>query len=84
MTIKDRSGNLVPDLKRDEFRVFEDNVEQQITFFTVEAFPLSLVVLIDNDLKSKDANQVEPSLRSIVGGLAPYDLGLSPISFSTK
>lgn len=73
VTIKDRSGNLVPDLKRDEFRVFEDNVEQQITFFTVEAFPLSLVVLIDNDLKSKDANQVEPSLRSIVGGLSTYD-----------
>ena len=73
VTVKDNSGNLVPDLKKDEFRLFEDNVEQQITFFTVEAFPLSLVILIDNDLKSKDANQVEPSLRSIVGGLSTYD-----------
>ncbi len=73
VTVKDHNGNLVPDLKRDEFRVFEDNVEQQITFFTIEAFPLSLVVLIDNDLKRKDADQVEPSLRSIVGGLSTYD-----------
>jgi Ca-activated chloride channel family protein len=73
VTVKDRSGNLVADLKRDEFRVFEDNVEQQISYFSVEAFPLSLVVLIDNDLTKQDADQVEPSLRSIVGGLATND-----------
>ena len=73
VTVKDRSGNLVADLKKDEFRVFEDNVEQQIFSFTAEAFPLSLVVLIDNDLKTKDAEQVEPSLRAIVGGLAATD-----------
>src|SRR5262245_19462391 len=41
VTVKDRSGNLVPDLRRDEFRVFEDNVEQNIDVFTAEAFPLS-------------------------------------------
>ena len=73
VTVKDRAGNLVPDLKRDEFRIFEDNIEQQIAFFTADAFPLSLVVLIDNDLKSKDADQVEPSLRSIVGGMSAND-----------
>src|SRR5436305_8638976 len=30
VTVKDRSGNLVPDLQRNEFRVFEDNIEQKI------------------------------------------------------
>ncbi|HEY4979642.1 MAG TPA: VWA domain-containing protein [Candidatus Acidoferrum sp.] len=73
VTVKDRRGTLVPDLKKDEFRVFEDNVEQQVLDFTIEAFPISLVVVIDNDLKSKDADQVEPSLRSIVGGLSTSD-----------
>ena len=73
VTVKDRSGNLVPDLKKDEFRIFEDDIEQQIDYFSAEAFPLSLVVLIDNDLKSKDADQVEPSLRSIVGGMSTND-----------
>src|SRR5205807_6298130 len=28
VTVKDRSGNPVPDLHRDEFRVFQDNVDQ--------------------------------------------------------
>ena len=73
VTVKDRSGELVPDLKRDEFRVFEDNVEQHIDMFTAEAFPLSMVVLIDNDLKDKDAEKVQASLMAILGGMSTED-----------
>jgi VWFA-related protein len=73
VTVKDRTGELVPDLKRDEFRVFEDNVEQHIDMFTAEAFPLSMVVLIDNDLKDKDAQKVQSSLMAILGGLSTED-----------
>src|SRR5258708_3706911 len=69
VTVKDRSGNLVPDLRRDEFRVFEDDVEQKIDVFTAEAFPLSMIILLDNDLKDKDAQQVRKSLDAVVGGL---------------
>jgi VWFA-related protein len=73
VTVKDSSGQLVPDLTRDEFRIFDDNVEQRISLFSVEAFPLSAVVLIDNDLKGKDSEMVESSLRSIVAGLSLTD-----------
>ena len=73
VTVKDRNGNLVADLQRDEFRIFEDSVEQNITGFRSEAVPLSIVVLISNDLKQKDADQVEPSLRAIVGGMSTND-----------
>ena len=73
VTVKDRNGNLVADLRRDEFRIFDDDVEQRITSFTANAYPISLVVLIDNDLKRKDADQVEPSLRAIVGGMSTAD-----------
>lgn len=73
VTVKDGVGRLVPDLQRDDFRVLDDNVEQRIEIFTAEAFPLSLVVLIDNDLKVKDAQQVEPSLEAIVGGMSLGD-----------
>ncbi len=73
VTVKDRSGELIPDLTRDEFRVFEDKVEQKIDVFTAEAFPLSMVVLIDNDLKDKDAEKVQASLEAIVGGMSAED-----------
>jgi Ca-activated chloride channel homolog len=73
VTVKDRSGNLVPDLRRDEFRVFEDNIEQKIDVFTAEAFPLSMIILLDNELKDKDAQQVRKSLDAVVGGLSLDD-----------
>jgi Ca-activated chloride channel family protein len=71
--VKDGAGRIVADLQKDEFRILEDKVEQRITFFSAEAFPLSMVVLIDNDLKSKDAKQVTDSLRAIVAGLSATD-----------
>ncbi len=73
VTVKDRSGRLVPDLGKDEFRVLEDNVEQRIDVFTTEAFPLSMVILIDNDLKKGDAKEVQDSLDAIVGGMSDLD-----------
>ncbi|MDP9147189.1 MAG: VWA domain-containing protein [Acidobacteriota bacterium] len=73
VTVKDGSGHLVPDLRKDEFRIFEDSIEQRIAYFSNEAFPLSMVVLIDNDLKVKDAEQVAGSLRAIVAGMSATD-----------
>jgi VWFA-related protein len=73
VTVKDRNGNLVADLKKDEFRVFEDAVEQKIERLITEAYPLSMVVLVDNDLGRKDEEQVEPSLVSMIGGMSTSD-----------
>ncbi len=73
VTVKDLHGNLIPDLQREEFRIFDDNVEQSVDVFTVEAFPLSLVVLIDDDLKSEDAARMAHTLRAITAGISPSD-----------
>src|SRR4029077_995287 len=73
VTVKDSEGRLVADITRSEFRVFDDNVEQRLEFFSAEAFPLSVVVLLDNDLKTKDAEQVESSLSAILGGFSGND-----------
>ena len=76
VTAWDRHGNLVPDLQKHEFRIFDDNVEQVTEVFTAEAFPLSLIVLIDDDLKSQDAAQIAPTLRAITAGIGPSDEAL--------
>jgi len=73
VTVKNREGQLIGDLRRDEFRVYCDNVEQQIVFFTSDPFPLSAVVLIDNNLSIKSADQVQKSLVAISGGFGPSD-----------
>src|ERR1700730_13397487 len=76
VTVKNQIGELVPDLEQSDFRVFDENVEQYIDIFTAEAFPLSLVILIDDDLKSKDAAQMAPTLRAITGGISANDEAL--------
>lgn len=73
VTVKDGSGRLVADLRKDEFRILEDKVEQRIVSFKAEPIPLSMVLLVDNDLNRKNARQVGESLDSIVGGLSTSD-----------
>jgi VWFA-related protein len=73
VTVKDQNGNLVAGLEQRDFRVFDDGTEQTIEVFTSEASPLSLVLLIDDDLKAKDAAQMAPSLRAIAAGMALND-----------
>ena len=73
VTVKDRGGRLVPDLNKGDFRVFEDNVEQRVSFFRAEATPLSVIILLDNDLKDRDSTEVAKSIDAIVAGLSPSD-----------
>ena len=73
VTVKDEVGNLVPGLQRSDFRVTDDGVEQSISVFTAESFPLSLVVLVDDDLEASVAEQMVKSLPAVVGGFGPED-----------
>jgi VWFA-related protein len=46
--VKDKHGALVPNLKRDDFELFEDGQKQNIKYFTAENdLPLTLGILID-------------------------------------
>lgn len=44
----DRRGRMVTDVERSAFKVFENNVEQNIRIFRREDVPLSLGIIIDN------------------------------------
>jgi len=47
-TVRDKNKRLVPDLKQDDFKVFEDNQDQKIAFFSKEtALPITLALLLD-------------------------------------
>ncbi len=73
VTVKDSNGRLVGGLEKGDFRVFADGIEQQILLFTSDPFPLSAVVVIDDDLSQKSAAQVQKSLVSISAGFGPED-----------
>ncbi|HJZ81937.1 MAG TPA: VWA domain-containing protein, partial [Pyrinomonadaceae bacterium] len=47
VTVMDRTGRYVPNLKRRDFRVFENGVEQRIAYFAAVDQPFTVVLLID-------------------------------------
>jgi VWFA-related protein len=73
VTVKDSQGHLVGDLQKDEFRVLVDGMEQKILTFTSDPSPLSAVILIDDDLAQKQAEEIQKSLTTISAGFGPND-----------
>jgi Ca-activated chloride channel homolog len=71
--VKDRQGNLVSGVRREEFRIFDDAVEQRVDVFSEEGLALSLVILIDNNMKWKEGTEMVKSLRAMTGGLGSMD-----------
>jgi len=73
VTVKDSGGELVTDLQQNDFRVFEDGIEQPIALFSADAFPLSTAILIDDDLKISTAEKVQKTLETLAGGFSASD-----------
>jgi Ca-activated chloride channel homolog len=47
VTVADRYGKYVPNLRREEFHVFEEGVEQKIAYFAAVNQPFTVILLID-------------------------------------
>jgi VWFA-related protein len=47
VTVRDRSGKLVNDLTRKDFRVFEDGVQQTLSDLSLRQVPVDVVLMID-------------------------------------
>ncbi len=63
-TVDDEKGQFVGDLKQDNFRVFEDKVEQKISLFSREDIPVTMGLVIDNSgsMREKRAQVNEAAL----------------------
>jgi len=60
LTVSNKRGHLITNLKRDSFAVFEDGAQQVITNFSRETdVPLTIVLLIDTSGSVKDKLQFE-------------------------
>jgi VWFA-related protein len=73
VTVKDQNGEMVTSLRKEDFRILEDNIEQRITRLSVEPVPISAVVLLDDILKKKPQDQLQESMRAIAGGFGDKD-----------
>jgi Ca-activated chloride channel family protein len=81
VTVVDRQGQYVPDLKQNDFRVYENGAEQTISHFSTVDRPFSVVLLIDTSgSTSPFLNQIKGAAKAFVEQLRPLDTVL-PVTF---
>ena len=72
-TVKDSKGRLVPGLTWRDVRVYENNLRQKMSLFTVDPFPLSVALVIDQSMTFDNMTRVNNSLAALQGAFTKYD-----------
>ena len=73
-TVKDEKGRHVPGLKKEDFSVFEDNVPQELSFFSDERVPMSIGILFDTSGSMADKlDGVEDAVNHFIDIVKPGD-----------
>src|SRR5262249_37561266 len=86
VTVLDEKGTNVTSLKREDFDVFEDDVEQEISnFFPVEA-PFHLVLALDNSSSTRTSLKlIKTAALNFVNELRPDDhIAITEVNFFVR
>lgn len=84
VTVRDRSGQFVPNLKADDFQIYEDNVLQPISSFSLKHLPVHVVLLIDTSSSvTRELEDFKTAASNFAARLDPNDQ-LSLIKFDDK
>lgn len=74
VTVKDKdSGRMVDGLLPNDFTVYEDGVKQKLSFFTVDPFPLSAAVIIDQGMPDVALQKVNQTFSALMGSFSQFD-----------
>ena len=74
VSVMDRYGRYVPLLKRDQFRLMENGVEQKIAYFATTDSPFSVVLLIDTSGSTEfRLEDIQKAAINFVDKLKPTD-----------
>jgi Ca-activated chloride channel family protein len=72
--VSDRAGRFVTDLRREQFHVFEDGVEQEIGFFETADKPFTVALLLDmSDSARFKREEIQAAARAFVAQLHEGD-----------
>ena len=72
-TVKDKKGRLVPGLTWRDVRIYENGLRQSPALFTVDPFPLSVALVIDQSLTVDNMARVNSSLGALQAAFSAYD-----------
>jgi VWFA-related protein len=72
-TVKDSKGKLVPGLRWQDVRVYEDGVKQDVRFWSVDPLPLSVALVIDQSVTYDTMEKINTSLSALQGAFTASD-----------
>jgi VWFA-related protein len=82
--VKDRPGRFVTNLRREDFRLYEDGVEQQITHFAAAQAPFTVILLLDTSGSARfRLKDIQDAAMSFVELLRPEDR-VAVVAFSDE
>jgi len=73
-TVMDRNGRYVADLSKEDFRLFENGVEQQVAYFATVEKPFTVVLMLDTSASTwSKLGQIRDAAIAFVDQLSPED-----------
>ncbi len=74
ISVFDRNGLYIPNLTKENFKVFDNGVEQQIEYFGTSEKPFTVVLLIDTSPSTEfKIDEIRDAARAFVDQLKPQD-----------
>ena len=74
VSVTDREGRYIPNLRKEDFRLWEDGMEQQVAFFASVDKPFSVVLMLDTSGSTRfQIDQIQDAAIAFVNQLRPDD-----------
>jgi VWFA-related protein len=74
VSVMDRAGRYVPNLRKESFRVWEDGIEQDVAFFSSVDKPFSVVLMLDTSSSTRfRLEDIQEAAITFVNQLRPDD-----------
>ena len=74
VSVRDRDGRYMPNLAKEDFRVYEDNVEQRVEYFATTEQPFTVALILDTSGSTRfRIDEIQDAASAFVGELRPAD-----------
>jgi len=84
VSVMDRDGKYIPDLTKENFRVWEDGVEQRVAYFASTEKPFTVALVIDTSASTRfKLEEIQDAAIAFVNQLRPDDR-VMVVSFDDK
>jgi VWFA-related protein len=74
VSITDRHGRYIPNLQKEDFHIYEDGIEQRVTYFAGVEKPFTVVLMLDTSASTwSKLGRIRDAAMTFIGQLRPDD-----------